>query len=513
MSNALAIAAVTAVLRSLLYEHLNPLNSNLGANADVTVLAPDLILPSNTTADSQTNKLNLFLYQVTPNSGWRNVGLPSRNSGGERVSNTPLGIDLHYLLTAYSKEPFQAEMLLGYGVQLLHEISVLTRSAIRNALNNLNPSIPLLLETGLAEQVEQIKICPQSLSSEEISKLWSAFQSHYRPTAAYQVSVVLIESQHSTKSALPVLQPRLQVMPFRQPMLAAVLPQIVTPGCQLSLEGQNLNADMVSVDFGTVTASPARLTDSQILVTVPTGLLAGINTVQIIHPLDFGTPLEPHQGFKSNVMPFMLRPQIVSPVTAEGTTPGTVEVTVPVQPMIGKSQRVVLRLNEQTSNAPAAYTVISEGRNADSSMVTLTFREVKSGTYWVRLELDGAESLLDVDSNNHYKKTPNVTITYMHTSITLSSSLAGNDLTLTGQVFVKDENGKALGNVRVNSDWRLPGQSTQTQTSTTGATGIATFSITGRDGSYTLTVTSVAKHGYCLSTNSILSGEYPQVKT
>lgn len=509
MSNALAIAAVTAVLKSLLEERLVALYSDLGGNAKVTVLAPDLILSNPPSSASPIDTLNLFLYQVTPNSGWRNLGLPIRDPGGERVSNPPLGLNLHYLLSAYSQESFRAEMLLGYGVQLLHEISILTRSAIDNALDNLNPPIPLLLTTGLAEQVEQIKICPQSLSSEDISKLWSAFQSHYRPTTAYQVSVVLIESQHSTQSALPVRQPRVQVMPFRQPMLSAVLPQIVTPDCQLTLEGQNLNADLVSVDFGTVATSPAHLTDSQILVNVPTGLFAGINTVQIIHPVDFGTPLEPHQGFKSNVMPFMLRPQIVSPVTAEGTTPGTVEVTVPVQPMIGQSQRVVLRLNEQTSNPPASYTAISEGRDADSSRVTLTFGEVKSGTYWVRLEVDGAESLLDVDSHNQYTRTPHVIVTYMHTAIALSSSLVGDDLTVTGQVFVEDDHGTALENVSVNITWRLPDQSTQTQTSTTDSTGIATFSITGSQGTYTLTVTNVAKPSYSLSTNSILSDSIP----
>lgn len=508
MSNALAIAAVTAVLKSLLQEHL----VKLGGSAEVTVLAPDLILPNNTTAGSQGDKLNLFLYQVTPNSGWRNVGLPSRDSGGERVSNPPLGLDLHYLLTAYSKESFRAEMLLGYGVQLLHEISVLTRSAIRKALENLNPPIPLLVTAGLAEQVEQIKICPQSLSSEEISKLWSAFQSHYRPTAAYQVSVVLIESQHSTKSALPVRQPRLHVMPFRQPMLTAVLPQIVTTGSQLTLKGQNLKADLVSVDFETVTASPDSITDSQILVTVPTGLLAGINRVQVIHPLDFGTPLEPHQGFESNVMPFVLRPHIIPPVTAgSGASAGTVEVRVQVNPVIGKSQWVVMRLNEQTSNTPAAaYTAISERRDQDSSAIALTFSSVKAGTYLVRLQVDGAESLLDVDSNDRYTGTPNVTITCpsncLRSSISLSSALAGNILTVTGEVTIEDENGTALGDVEVSITWEIPDGSTRTETSTTESTGIATFSIAGSRGKYTLTVINLAKKDHSFDApNSTLS--------
>ncbi len=512
MSNALAIAAVTAVLKSLLEERLVALYSDLGGNAKVTVLAPDLILSNHPSSASPIDTLNLFLYQVTPNSGWRNLGLPIRDSGGERVSNPPLGLNLHYLLSAYSQESFRAEMLLGYGVQLLHEVSILTRSAISKALENLNPPIPLLLTTGLAEQVEQIKICPQSLSSEDISKLWSAFQSHYRPTAAYQVSVVLIESQHSTKSALPVRQPWLHVMPFRQPVLTAVLPQIVTPGSQLTLKGQNLKADLVSVDFGTVTASPDSLTDSQILVTLPTGLLAGINTVQVKHPLDFGTPLEPHQGFESNVMPFVLRPQIVPPVTATaGTSAGTIEVRVRVEPVISKSQRVVLRLNEQTSNLPAAaYTAISEWRDEDSSAIALTFSGIKAGNYLVRLQVDGAESLLDVDDNNQYAGTPNVSITCfgncLRSSISLSSALAGEILTVTGEVTVQNESGTALGDVEVSITWEIPDGSTRTETGTSESTGIATFSIAGSRGKYTLTVTNLAKKDHCFDAlNSTLS--------
>ena len=44
------------------------------------------------------------------------------------------------------------------------------------------------------EQIERVRITPQPLSVDELSKLWTAFQTHFRISAAYQVSVVLIES-------------------------------------------------------------------------------------------------------------------------------------------------------------------------------------------------------------------------------------------------------------------------------------------------------------------------------
>ena len=47
--------------------------------------------------------------------------------------------------------------------------------------------------SDLADQVELIKITPAAMSIDDMSKLWTAIQSNYRPSSAYQVSVVLIE--------------------------------------------------------------------------------------------------------------------------------------------------------------------------------------------------------------------------------------------------------------------------------------------------------------------------------
>jgi hypothetical protein len=98
----MAIASVTAVLRDLLNNGIvdHDLAATVG-NVMVTSLPPDRI---DTTNQNQQSQLNLFMYQVTPNQGWRNEGLPSRNRNGERLSNPPLALDLHYLLSAYGAD-------------------------------------------------------------------------------------------------------------------------------------------------------------------------------------------------------------------------------------------------------------------------------------------------------------------------------------------------------------------------------------------------------------------------
>src|SRR3954452_3099141 len=117
MSSPLAIAAVTAALKDLLNDGM--LNHDLSSvgSFSVTALPPDRI----TTGQTEPNQLNLFLYQVTANQGWRNTGLPSRSPAGDRIDTPPLALDLHYLLTAYGSQDLNAEILLGYAMQLLHE--------------------------------------------------------------------------------------------------------------------------------------------------------------------------------------------------------------------------------------------------------------------------------------------------------------------------------------------------------------------------------------------------------
>ena len=111
---------------------------------------------------------------------------PTPEDSGLRRHRSPPSID--YLLTAYGPEELQAEVLLGYGMQLLHELPVLDRTAIEDRLPQ------ALRSSGLGRQVELIKITPEPMGTEELSKLWTAMQAKYRPTASYHVSVVLIES-------------------------------------------------------------------------------------------------------------------------------------------------------------------------------------------------------------------------------------------------------------------------------------------------------------------------------
>ncbi len=397
MSNALAIAGVTAVLKDLLTEGLinHDLPPAVGA-VKVTAVPPDTIR-----TETEEERLNLFLYRVSANQGWRNNGLPSRDASGARLTNPPLALDLHYLLSAYSNQDFHSEILLGYAMQVMHETPVLTRDAIRKALGAPSPVsgggvLPAPFSTfaasDLADQVEQIKLTPQQMNSEEMSKLWSAMQAHYRPSAAYHASVVLIESRHPTRQSLPVRARNLLVRTLARPFIEAVSPQMTPPGGTIRLRGYNLRGEITRVKFGEIEQAAASVGYDEIQVTVPASLRAGVNTLQVLHKLDFGTAVEPHRGFESNVVAFMLQPEI-SGLPASLAPGGT--LTFDVSPAVAREQRVELLLDDKTILLPAR----APGSPPATSLGVAIPGDFPPGTYLVRVAVDGAVSALEVESD------------------------------------------------------------------------------------------------------------------
>jgi len=437
VSNALAIASVTAVLKDVLSNGLKALKVGDIVGEDVTVSAvpPDRVDMSGAEDPTQ---LNLFLHQTTFNPGWRSVGLPTRNANGDRIDDNPLALNLHYLMTAYGAKTFFSEIILGHAMQLLHETPVLTRDAIRKALNPpLPPDLPKELATSeLADQVEQIKITPEVFNTEEISKLWSAINAHYRPTAAYQVTVVLIESSRPTKNALPVAARNVYVVPFDQVVIDSVAnaadeAAAITALSTLLIKGAQLRADDMQVLIGGIdmTANVSDLRETQITLVfpgpLPAGMYAGIQTVQVVHLRKMGTPEVDHAGVESNVEAFVLHP-IVTPnaptavvaAVVDGVNVKSGKIKIDFNPKVENKQRVVMLLNEL--NPPAnrvarAYSFkAAPGNgvvdpNTETASVTIAFKNVIPGDYLVRVQVDGAESSLEIDGTGKYA-TPKVTI-------------------------------------------------------------------------------------------------------
>ncbi|MGF6789704.1 DUF4255 domain-containing protein [Paraburkholderia sp. 35.1] len=431
MSTALAIAATTRVIAAVVDDAVAAarllLPTVLGS-ATTSSSPPDHLV---TVIDGEVTHLNLFLYHVTYNQGWREVGLPTRSSSGSQIGRAPLAIDLHYLMSAYSAGDYEAQIMLGVGMQAVHEIPVLFRDKIAKVFQS--PATALdqaLASADLANQIEMIKIVPQQIGTDELSKLWTAFQSKFRVSAAYAVSVVLIETQTPVVAALPVLSRNIVVLPFVDPVIDAIAPQIIpyAPDASITLTGSNLVAQNTVVVFGGNPAAPqtptVKGTGATISAPLPV-LTAGLNTVSVVRQVDFGTP--PKTSFaESNAASFILQPRIrrdaappndyLIKVGAPTTpmSPPLVPITVTLDPAFTATQKISLLLNPL--NPPAGATARSYLFDATAdgfappNEVTVDTQGVPAGDYLVRIRVDGADSPLDLDAGTHAFSTPKVTL-------------------------------------------------------------------------------------------------------
>ncbi len=411
MSSPLAVAAVTAVLQNFLQNSVTDLAAVLGGNITVSTEPPDRI----DNGAASPDRINLFLFQATENQGWRNLALPARAPNGERISNPVLALDLSYLLTAYGSGPLHAEALLGQAMFVLHEMPVLTRDAIR-AITLSPPQPPLLAGltiSELADQIEQIKIVPQVMSVEEISKIWSALQSQYRPTAVYKASVVLIESKKSTRPTLPVLARNLEVIPFEQPAIALlqsqannaapIVPdQLIFAGYNLVIDGHKLRGETTRVlidDEVEITPADDQIGGSRIIVPLPATLQPGLHAVQVVHPVDFktGFPSEPHRGIESNVAAFLLTPRITTP-SPVNVAPNSV-LSLGINPAVGPRQRANLLVGASTIPLAARAPNDPPAANLNFPIPALA-----AGDYLLRVQIDGAESPLELGGSGSFDK-------------------------------------------------------------------------------------------------------------
>jgi hypothetical protein len=422
MSNALAIATVTQTLVTVVSDALQ--TSQVGG-AIPTALRPDA------TSGLPNTGVNIFLYQVTPNIAARNADLPTRRADGTLLRRPQIGLDLQYLLTFYGDDlKLDQQRMLGAVVRRLHANPVLSRTDIAATVNN---NLSFLQGSDLADQIDLVRFTPINFSLEEMSKLWSVFlKTDYVLSVAYMATVVLIETDDPPPGpALPVLEPCIMAVPFSLAVIDTIEPQAVilaTAGpTTITLYGQGLNADNdvafttpgeTDQIFGTI--DPGSTTDS-LIVTLPSGLRPGVNTVQLIQSAPVASPPEcsPHVLSQSNAAAFVILPTIIS----VGPSSPLGSLMAVVSPLVAPQQQVFLVLNQLTGSPPSgpqAFLLAADPHDTETNTFSFstTFPDpsdltktvsVPPGTYLVRVRVNTAESRLTTDASGTFNG-PEVTI-------------------------------------------------------------------------------------------------------
>jgi hypothetical protein len=399
MSNSLAIAAATATIRHLLLTQMPLIDSDL-SDLEVTTQPPDLARKNVTKA-----QLNLFLYGTVVAAAWRNHDLPAQVRPGE-TGNPPLALNLQYLLTAYgrgdSDNDSVSHRVLGSAMGVLNDHPLLGSAEIEAALAG----------NDLGNQIERVRITPQPIGVEEMSKLWTIFQSQYRLSVAYEVGVILIDSRRPVRAPLPVIK--------RGPSdrgavavagLAPLLDQFHLPNSQSGIRlgedailvGANLSSgDVEAVLTGAYPEGGA----TEDVVTLP--VIAGAqpdslglhipdvaedpNALSKWHPGSYLVSLVQTRPdvppVSSKPIALALAPRIT--VTPLAAAAGDLELTLSCEPRIRAGQPVLLIFGDVPFKPD---TMVSPADPTKPTELKFTVKQAATGAYLVRLRVDGIDSI------------------------------------------------------------------------------------------------------------------------
>jgi hypothetical protein len=380
-----ALATVTTAMRNLLSDDMG--------GAAVTTKPPSVARNGESGA-----QLNIFLYSVRHSPSLRNEP-PLGKAKNRELAYPPMPLILKYLITAYGadNDDISGQILLGKAMRILHDHPLLGQADLKD----------IVPESGLHEQAERIRITPDTLNLDDMSKLWSSFQSaEYRLSVGYEISVVLIESNRTGKAALPVLKrgegdmgpealldfpPSLSGARFLHKKPAAELGEPVTLLGEHLIEGKLITRFHHHL-FSTDEYRNLDLVrnENEMTVTLPkedsiekTGWPAGIYTLFL--------SMESPKTWASNQIAIPLAPTVLSVVPKQAEADIAFILTITCKPQIRASQKAVLLFGDQmiSPDSIANPTDITKPGTA-TFMVNAP---AKTQPYLVRLRVDGVDSI------------------------------------------------------------------------------------------------------------------------
>lgn len=394
MSNDKAIAAVTKTLQSLLFRQLG--KDPLLAGAQVTTKPPDKAR----TGPGGGRQLNLFLYRTSIDAALRNQSPPGAGDG-----QPPLPLVLSYLLTAYgdNDDEVESHQILGVAMSTFNDRPMLSQAQIATAFPG----------SDLENQIERVRITPHPIPMDEISRLWATFQTGYRISVSYDVSVVLIDSALPQTVGPPVLaRGHADTGPAADttfpPLLAQAMPPFglpaARPGDAVRLLGKNLAAVSAVQVTGSRLTVPQTLaasdvSDTGFTITIPAdGDLLPAGTVLL-------TPIVTPPAVSGNTVALALAPALVieqQPLQAE-LAEGAATVNVGCNPPVLPGQPVALIVGDR---------IVSGATPAEATAsLSFSLEDFTAGTYLLRLRVDAQDSVpIDVTAPQEFDHTQNLVL-------------------------------------------------------------------------------------------------------
>lgn len=407
MSNYVAIRGVTETLKALLNKQMEIKGITVSSGP------PDL------EPETKVKRVNLYLYKVVENAHLKNQEILGEGHPGA-YGHPPLSLMLYYLLTAfpdidtYNKDyDLAVHEMLGDAMRVLHDYPIITDSM------EVPPSSGIkLLHTSLQNQFEKVKITLEPLDTEELTKIWMGFNSAYRLSVGYAVSVVQIESKKPRRLARPIKTRKLHLMQLRRPQIYDLLvtpsgtitempPATARIGDTLAIHGVNFVGVSAQLIIGDTEFDITPASDGNIEFVIPDDpklqpgpLPVGVRVRMATDVVtggysDRGEVETGENVVTSNQVPLMLAPEISNTSPASGDT--TTIFTVEGRRLFKEGLKTFVLVGDIAIEVrkPGATDPWDEPTPTRVQVPLAALGGLPTDTYPVRVRVNGAESLED----------------------------------------------------------------------------------------------------------------------
>jgi len=343
--------------------------------------------------------INGYLYQVLPNSSYQAEPLPVRDSRGQLINRPILAVNLSYIISFFGdEETFVPQRLLGSTMTALNSAPLLDKHVIQAIEDN----YAYLAKSRLDRQAEQIKVTLVPMNLEELHRLWSLFgQAPYQLSLAYQVSLLLLESDEQPMPKFPVQKVQVVSNFSFQPVIETHTPRTCFYDSVMTLHGKNFRKGM-TVRWRNLDLETSIDSSQKISFRLPSNVVAGTHLIQVV---------EENSGLQSSdPYPILISPTIIK--TEKNEPMAWLEkrqdgesvsgkIVIEISPSVMPSQHVEIILTPFEPQG-AALQVSATPIDTRSTKVSFNISSILPGKYGVRVVVDRIQSPLDYDPSVGY---------------------------------------------------------------------------------------------------------------
>lgn len=197
MSDYTVVSAVSETLRNLVWstvQHETEISFMLGDDQENICLDPPFLLLGDDNRP-ENSCLSIYLYRILENGDMKNRPLERSING--LLEYPPLALNLYYLITPLTGSVENDQMLLARTMQIFYDHAILAGSE---------------LESPLQDNMEELRIALDSLSIEDITRIWSGFLRPFYLSVSYEVRVIFVDSARQIDAA-EIRRKRLEFVP------------------------------------------------------------------------------------------------------------------------------------------------------------------------------------------------------------------------------------------------------------------------------------------------------------